>query len=52
MEHHAEGIFINAAVTRWKRGDTTPVIFASHAHHMGMQVEKKITYHRTYLVTS
>ena len=35
MEHDAEGLFLDAAVTRWKRGETAPVIFASHAHHWG-----------------
>ena len=41
MEHDAEGLFLDAAVTRWKRGETAPVIFASHAHHWGKQHFKK-----------
>lgn len=35
MEHAAEGLFIDAAITTWKRGEPAPVIFVSHAHHWG-----------------
>ena len=38
MEHAAEGLFIDAATTTWKRGEPAPVIFVSHAHHWGMYV--------------
>ena len=36
MEHAAEGLFVDAATSTWKRGEPAPVIFVSHAHHWGM----------------
>ena len=35
MEHAADGLFDNAAVTRWRRGKTAEVYWKSGAKHRG-----------------
>ena len=35
VQHAVEGLFTDAAVTRWRRGEAAPVIFVSFAHHWG-----------------
>ena len=41
MEHAADGLFDDAAVTTWNRGSTAEVIWASGANHRGMRKFKK-----------
>ena len=37
MEHAADGLFNNAAITTWNRGTQAEVIWASGANHRGMK---------------
>jgi len=36
MEHAADGLFDNAAVTKWERGKAAEVLWKSGAKHRGM----------------
>ena len=38
MDHAADGLFDDAAVTRWRRGGTATVIWKSGARHRGRKI--------------